>query len=192
MASLCLWVTPRRMNTKKHSKRLSYILRHAPEEAGLSLGEGGWVLVADLLKGLSTKGWAIDRALLQEVVDTNDKKRFTISEDGLRIRAAQGHSVEIVSDLVPRSPPEELFHGTATRFLDSIMTQGLRSMSRQHVHLSSDQSTARTVGARHGKPVILQIAAAQMTNDGLVFYRADNGVWLTDAVEAKYLSFSAK
>lgn len=176
------------MDTRKHSKRLSYLLRHAPDEAGLTLVDGGWVAIDVLLSGLSQKGWGMTREQLQLVVDTNDKKRFTISEDGLRIRAAQGHSVKIKSDLVATAPPEILFHGTATRFLDQILEQGLSPMSRQHVHLSLDVATARNVGGRHGKPVILQVAAAEMHAAGIAFYCADNGVWLTDVVEPQYLS----
>jgi putative RNA 2'-phosphotransferase len=176
------------MDTKKHSKRLSYLLRHAPEEAGLVLADGGWVAIEDLLSGLSHKGWGMTREQLQLVIDTNDKKRFTISEDGLRIRAAQGHSVKIKSDLVATAPPAVLFHGTATRFLDQILAEGLRPMSRQHVHLSLDVATARKVGGRHGKPIILQVAAAEMHDAGIAFYCADNGVWLTDAVKPKYIS----
>ena len=175
------------MNTKKHSKRLSYILRHAPQEAGLTLGVGGWVAVSDLLAGLSTKGWDITTEELAEVVATNDKKRFTLSDDGLHIRAAQGHSVDIKSDLDPLAPPEFLYHGTATRFLDNILKEGLKSMSRQHVHLSLDIETAMKVGQRHGKPVILIVAAAEMAKTGIEFYRADNGVWLTVSVAPQYL-----
>ena len=175
------------MNTKKHSKRLSYILRHAPEEVGLTLGEGGWVAVADLLTGLATKGWGITAEELNEVVATNDKKRFTLSDDGLRIRAAQGHSVNIKSDLAPIEPPEFLYHGTATRFLDPILAEGLKPMSRQHVHLSLDIETATKVGQRHGKPAILIVAAADMAKAGIHFYRADNGVWLTASIAPQYL-----
>lgn len=176
------------MTLKKHSKRLSYILRHAPEQVGLTLDVGGWVAIEDLLHGLAEKGWGIDRDLLTDVVVSNDKKRFTISDDGTRIRAAQGHSIEIVSDLVPIEPPARLFHGTAIGALEAILREGLRPMSRQHVHLSLDTETAKKVGQRHGKPVILVIAAAEMFADSHMFYRADNGVWLTHSVPTDYLS----
>lgn len=164
------------MTLKKHSKRLSLVLRHKPEEIGLTLDNGGWVDVEALLEGLHAKDWGISRETLQEIVDTNDKKRFTLSSDGTRIRAAQGHSVDIVHDLKPKTPPRTLYHGTATRFLDSILSDGLKPMSRQHVHLSADVETAHKVGQRHGKPIILKIAAQRMQKAGLVFYQADNGV----------------
>lgn len=176
------------MNTKKHSKRLSYILRHAPDEVGLTLGDGGWVLIDDLLSGFHEKGWGMNRHELEQVVETNDKKRFTISADGLRIRAAQGHSVTIKSDLSAIKPPDHLFHGTAKRFVDAIMTEGLRPMSRQHVHLSLDRVTAEKVGQRHGKPIVLDIASGKMAAAGFEFFCADNGVWLTDLVPPEFLS----
>jgi putative RNA 2'-phosphotransferase len=173
----------------KDSKLLSLVLRHEPEKANLVLGEGGWVAVDDLLRGLETLGRAMTRERLRLVVSENDKKRFTLSEDGTRIRAAQGHSVEIVNDLSPLSPPEYLYHGTAIRFLDAIRAQGLKPMSRQHVHLSVDESTAFKVGQRHGKPSILIVLAREMERTGCVFYCADNGVWLTDSVSTQYLKF---
>lgn len=153
------------------------------------LDTGGWVDISDLLAGFDQKGWGITREELDEVVGSNDKKRFSISEDGLRIRAAQGHSVQIEIDLEPVSPPEVLYHGTATRFLDAIMKEGLAPMSRQHVHLSADEMTASKVGQRHGKPVILTISSGKMHSEGLKFYQADNGVWLTLNVPVEYISF---
>ena len=178
------------MNNKNHSKRLSLVLRHAPEKAGLVLGEGGWVAVDDLLAGLENAGWGMSREMLEEIVATNDKKRFTLSHDGQRIRAAQGHSVDIVVDLEPATPPATLYHGTATRFLDVIMAEGLKPMSRQHVHLSLDIETAAKVGQRHGKPVTLTVNAEQMHQEGHTFYCADNGVWLSHAIDRKFLGFA--
>lgn len=178
-----------RMNTKKHSKRLSYVLRHAPEEVGLTLGDGGWASIDELLSGFRKKGWDMDRHELDLVVETNDKKRFTVSADGLRIRAAQGHSVKIKSDLKAVAPPSVLYHGTAKRNLDSIMREGLRPMSRQHVHMSLDVSTAEKVGQRHGKPVVLYVASGEMAAAGFDFFCADNGVWLTEKVPAEFLSY---
>ena len=178
------------MDTRKHSKRLAYVLRHAPDAVGLTLGDGGWVSIRDLLAGFARKGWTLTRQQLDHVVATNDKQRFTVSADGLRIRAAQGHSVAFASDLVPVSPPALLYHGTATRFLDDIWTRGVQPMSRQHVHLSVDIATATRVGQRHGKPVILAVAAERMAEDGLLFYRADDGVWLTASVAPAYLSIA--
>lgn len=178
------------METKKHSKRLSLVLRHKPDEIGLTLGEGGWVAVSDLLKGLEEKGWGISDTQLHQIVETNDKKRFTFSPDGQRIRAAQGHSVDIVIDLTPAEPPAMLYHGTATRFLDPILADGLKPMSRQHVHLSHDIETATKVGQRHGKPVVLTVAASDMHLAGLSFFQADNGVWLTHTVAPIYLGIA--
>ena len=177
-----------RMDDKKLSKRLSLILRHQPEKAGLVLGDGGWVGVDALLAGLESIGWGMSVEDLHRIVETNDKKRFSLSEDQRMIRAAQGHSVEIVNDLEPVTPPEFLFHGTATRFLDAILEDGLKAMSRQHVHLSADRETATKVGQRHGRPVVLTVAAGRMHADGQAFFQADNGVWLTAHVPAAYLS----
>ena len=178
------------MNTKKHSKRLSYVLRHAPEEVGLTLGDGGWVSIDNLLSGFREKGWTMSRHELDQIVETNDKKRFTVSADGLCIRAAQGHSVKIKSDLKAVTPPPVLYHGTAKRNLDTIMSEGLRPMSRQHVHLSLDVGTAEKVGQRHGKPIVLYVASGEMAAAGFDFYCADNGVWLTEKVPAEFLSFN--
>jgi putative RNA 2'-phosphotransferase len=179
------------MDDKKLSKRLSLILRHQPEKAGLVLGDGGWVSVDALLAGLDSIGWGMAVEDLHRIVETNDKKRFSLSEDQMMIRAAQGHSVEIVSDLARVMPPDTLYHGTAKRFLDAILSEGLKRMSRQHVHLSADMETARKVGQRHGKPVILLVAAERMHADGVEFYQADNGVWLTGQVSPEYLTLAA-
>ena len=177
------------MSDKSISKRLSLVLRHQPEKAGLTLGDGGWISVAELLSGLDSIGWGITEADLHRVVANNDKKRFSLSDNGLLIRAAQGHSVEIVHDFTAIIPPDTLFHGTATRFLETILEEGLKRMSRQHVHLSADAETATRVGQRHGKPVILTVASATMHANGHAFYQADNGVWLTDSVPPRYLTF---
>ena len=171
----------------KDSKLLSLILRHAPEKAGLVLGEGGWVDVEALLQGLSKMNHPMSRERLGVIVYENEKKRFTFSEDETKIRAAQGHSVKIKHDLKPLAPPEALYHGTAVRFIEAIKSQGLRPMSRQHVHLSADTQTAKKVGQRHGKPIILQINTQKMASAGLLFYQADNGVWLTDVVPSEFI-----
>ena len=170
------------------SKFLSYVLRHAPESIGLTLDENGWTAVNDLLTKAAAAGKRTDRSTLAEIVATNDKKRFTLSPDGLRIRAAQGHSVEVVLGLEPLRPPELLYHGTATRFLEAIRAEGLKPGSRRQVHLSADTSTAQAVGQRHGKPVVLRVASGAMHEGGHAFFRADNGVWLTDHVPPEYLS----
>ncbi len=169
------------------SKFLSYVLRHAPHSIGLALDANGWASVDELLAKCAEAGKTLDRAALEDIVQTNDKKRFTLSADGLRIRAAQGHSVEVALGLPPVMPPPILYHGTATRFLPSIRSDGLKPGSRQQVHLSSDESTALAVGQRHGKPHILRIAAGEMHGRGIDFFLADNGVWLTDNVPPEFI-----
>lgn len=171
----------------KLSKLISLVLRHKPEEIGLSLDEQGWADVDELLMRLNQRGTKCDRTLLEQLVVTSDKQRFAFSADGTKIRANQGHSVAIDLALDPQEPPETLFHGTATRFIDSIYAQGLLAGNRQHVHLSADEAVAKSVGARHGKAIVLRVRASEMHRDGHKFFRSDNGVWLTDRVPAKYL-----
>lgn len=173
----------------KESKFLSRVLRHEPKLIGLTLDVGGWVLVDDLLRGMKRAGHRLKREDLGQIVAENDKRRFTLSEDGRRIRAAQGHSVIIELDLPAIAPPDELFHGTASASLDAIWAEGLKPGRRQHVHLSVDPETATRVGQRHGKPVVLRIATGKMHEDGHQFWQADNGVWLTDHVAPDYLGF---
>ena len=173
------------------SKFLSLVLRHDPARIGVELDSAGWVEVDVLLAAAQRAGVRIDRALLERVVAENDKRRFAFSPDGTRIRASQGHSVEVELGLEPIRPPDVLFHGTATRFLDSIRRQGLIAGSRTHVHLSADEATALNVGQRHGRPVVLVVDAAAMHAAGHAFYRSDNGVWLTGAVPALHLRFPA-
>lgn len=170
------------------SKFMSLVLRHEPGRIGLTLTEGGWVLVSELLANCERAGKRISPALLREVVDSNEKQRFSFSEDGLRIRANQGHSVQVDLGLTPQVPPARLYHGTASRFLQSIVAQGLLRGSRHHVHLTEMQDVAVSVGTRHGLPVVLVIDALRMQQDGHVFYRSDNGVWLTERVSVQYLS----
>ena len=170
------------------SKFLSYVLRHAPGSIGLALDANGWARVDELLSKAAGTGMVIDRATLEDIVETSEKKRFTLSADGTLIRAAQGHSVEVALALDPIEPPETLYHGTATRFLGLIRAKGLRPGSRQQVHLSADAATATAVGQRHGKPVVLRVAAGEMHRQGHAFYRADNGVWLADSVPPQFLA----
>ena len=172
----------------QQSKTLSYVLRHAPEKAGLALGPGGWVNVEALLAGLAAMGESLSSDDLRAIVETSDKKRFTLSEDGRMIRAAQGHSVDVDLELQPSAPPETLYHGTATRFLDAVLAEGLRPMARVHVHLSGDVETALKVGGRHGKPIVLAVDAKAMADAGRAFFKADSGVWLTDQVPPEFLS----
>lgn len=169
------------------SKLLSLVLRHKPETLGIMLDEQGWTDVDKLLIKLQAKGHAIDHDQLKQLVETNNKKRFAFSADRTRIRANQGHSVPVALGYVEKQPPQWLYHGTATRFLEAILQEGLQKMNRHHVHLSSDRETAEIVGRRHGKPVILTIKAQAMTTAGHVFYQSDNGVWLTDFVPVAYL-----
>ena len=178
------------MSSKKlirTSKFLSLVLRHKPERVGLTLSQEGWVPIKDLLQALEAHGKGISRETLTKVVSTNDKQRFAISSDGLHIRASQGHSVEIDLGLDPQTPPPVLYHGTATRFIEAIRSQGLLKMNRRHVHLAADQTTAVRVGGRHGKPVVLTVDAAAMVTGGHLFYLSQNGVWLTDTVPPSYL-----
>lgn len=169
------------------SKFLAKVLRHEPQLIGLTLEEGGWVLVTDLLAGCAKAQMPITRAELDHVVANNNKQRYAYDATGTKIRANQGHSVDIDLQLVPTSPPLTLFHGTATRFLDAILRDGLRKMRRQHVHLSVDVPTATAVGQRHGPPAILVVDAAAMHEAGHVFYRSANGVWLTEAIPPQFL-----
>jgi len=167
------------------SKFLSYVLRHAPQEIGLTLDAGGWTPVADLLDRAPI---SLTRTRLEQVVAASDKQRFALSPDGTRIRANQGHSIPVDLGLTPLSPPETLYHGTYPGALDAILAKGLRPMSRHHVHLSPDIQTAKKVGARRGKPVILAVAAGKMADAGALFYRSENGVWLVDHVPPAQLA----
>lgn len=165
------------------SKFLSYVLRHAPASIGLQLDSEGWGDVATVLLGAKRAGLLLSPERLAEVVASNDKKRFALSADGQKIRAVQGHSTSVVAiDYIAQTPPPALYHGTAQRFLPSILREGLRPQSRHHVHLSADVATAKKVGARHGKVVVLQIDIAGLQAQGARFFQAENGVWLIDAV----------
>jgi putative RNA 2'-phosphotransferase len=176
-------------NQVQTSKFLSLILRHKPEEAGLTLDDSGWCGVDDLLRGCAAGGHKITREELDTVVAENDKKRFEFSVDGNRIRASQGHSIEVDLQYTPKEPPATLFHGTTTRFIDSIKQLGLIKGARQQVHLSADRDTASKVGQRHGKPVVIKINAGEMHKSGIPFCLTANGVWLVDAVPPQYLHF---
>ena len=170
------------------SKFLALVLRHQPEAIGLALDGEGWADVDELIAKAAARGRVFNRATLARVVADNDKKRYALSEDGTRIRAVQGHSTATVALAhAEHEPPDVLYHGTATRFLDSILAQGLIPGTRHHVHLSADEETAVKVGQRHGKPVVLAIAATRMRTEGHVFYRSENGVWLVAAVPVAYL-----
>lgn len=180
-----------RMDTKQlneTSKFLSYVLRHEPQTIGLQLDSEGWADIESLIAGAAKDGWTLDISLIQTVVSSSDKKRFSISGDGQRIRAVQGHSTASVNlEHVEKEPPEFLYHGTATRFLESILQQGLIAGSRHHVHLSQDIPTAIAVGQRYGKPVVLKIEALRMHLQGFKFFQAENGVWLTNYVPMSFI-----
>ncbi|RYX83557.1 RNA 2'-phosphotransferase [bacterium] len=172
----------------KKSKWLSKHLRHSPERVGLTLEEGGWVAVSDLLDAARRNNMALSVEQLEEVVADNDKQRFSFSPDKSKIRANQGHSVEVDLQLLPQQPPEFLLHGTGAQNQESILVSGLLKGRRHHVHLSRDLETARKVGGRHGKPLVFKVDAAQMHADGIEFFVSDNGVWLCEFVPARYLS----
>jgi putative RNA 2'-phosphotransferase len=169
------------------SKYLAKYLRHASHELGLTLQPGGWVAVDDLLAAAEKNGFSISYDELAGCVETNDKQRFAFDVSGELIRANQGHSVEVELQLEEREPPEFLYHGTVERFLPSILEEGLVRGKRHHVHLSKDVETARKVGSRRGKPIILQVDAGRMHRDDHKFLLSANGVWLTDAVPPAYL-----
>jgi putative RNA 2'-phosphotransferase len=178
------------MNDKQRiraSKFLSKHLRHDPADVGLMLETGGWVAVADLLAACDRAGLPLSPAELAEIVASSDKQRFAFDETGVRIRANQGHSVEVDLELSPTNPPEVLFHGTGASAVAAILRDGLRKMQRHHVHLSRDVDTARRVGARHGRPVVFAVDAGAMNRAGCVFYCSANGVWLTDMVSPEFL-----
>ncbi len=174
-------------NLVRISKYLSKHLRHEPERLGLELQPGGWVDVDDLLAACARDGFPISYERLEAVVETNDKQRFSFDATGDRIRANQGHSVEVDLQLEPAAPPELLYHGTPEHFVEAILRDGLERMKRHHVHLSPDVPTATKVGARRGKPVVLVVDTGVMHRAGHTFYHATNGVWLVDRVPPEFL-----
>lgn len=179
----------RMMDYRRASKKLSYYLRHCEEPRYISL-DGGWADIDVIIRALKEKLPWMNREILGEIVEQDEKGRYSISPDGLKIRANQGHSIEgvVIKMKQVDSPPEYLYHGTAQRFLDSILKDGLRSMSRNYVHISTDYATALKVGSRHGKPVVLQFGAADFVRDGYKLYISDNGVWQAEFVPPEYLS----
>ncbi len=169
------------------SKFLSLVLRHKPETINIELDQNGWTDVDTLLKNSNSYGIKFDKEILKHIVETNSKKRFAFNETFDRIRASQGHSIEIELDYTSQKPPEILYHGTSEKSVQSILDTGLEKQSRQQVHLSADIETAIKVGQRHGKPFVFKVLAEQMYNDKFEFFISDNGVWLTDTVPTKYL-----
>lgn len=183
-------MTPKRLI--KISKYLSKHLRHQPERIGLTLESGGWVEVNQLLKACQNNQFPVSFLELEEVVKTNDKKRFSFNETQTKIRANQGHSYPIDLQLEPIEPPDILYHGTYQKAIRSILKQGLLKQSRHHVHLSSEIATAIQVGQRRGKPIVLEIAAQTLHDQGYCFYQSENGVWLVDSVPPEYLKIIPK
>jgi putative RNA 2'-phosphotransferase len=176
------------MDHEKVSRRLSYVLRHAPESIGLALDPNGWVRVGALLDALRAHGLALSADQLAEVVAANDKQRFAFDETCERIRASHGHSVAVDLGYEAQQPPPVLYHGTPRANLDAIKQHGLRPKSRHAVHLSPDVSTATAVGARRGEPVVFRVDAAALAATGATFTCSANGVWLVDSVPRQYLS----
>jgi putative RNA 2'-phosphotransferase len=175
--------------TVKVSKYLSKHLRHQPERIGLTPDDAGWVEIETLIAAAAAHGFHFTREELDHVVAANDKKRFAV--EGTRIRASQGHSIDVALGLPQATPPPYLYHGTVAQHLDAIRDEGLRPMNRHDVHLSADRETATRVGARRGRPVVLSVDAGAMHRDGYVFQVSANGVWLTKAVPPRYLRFPA-
>lgn len=172
---------------KKLSVFISLILRHKPETIGITLDENGWADVSALIKGINASGRRIDMPLLEEIVRTDNKQRYSFNEDKTLIRANQGHSINVDVELKECEPPEQLFHGTGERFAAAIRKEGLKPMSRLYVHLSKDRETAEKVGARHGKPHIFFVHSGKMFRQGFKFYLSENGVWLTESVPPEFL-----
>lgn len=173
--------------TTRLSKFLSLVLRHKPEAIGIILDENGWTNVTLLLEKLNAAGNTVDFIQLKHIVDTNSKKRFAFNDTFDKIRASQGHTVEIELGYSPQLPPEILYHGTAKKNIDFILAAGLNKRERTHVHLSTEKAIALAVGQRYGKPVLFEVLAAEMVRDSYVFYLSDNNVWLTDSVPPRYL-----
>lgn len=173
--------------TDKLSVFISLILRHKPEVINIRLDEFGYANVEELIKGVNDSGRKLSFEILEEIVVTDNKKRYSFNEDKTKIRANQGHSVMVNLDLKPVKPPMVLYHGTSKKNLEVILAEGLKTMTRNHVHLSIDKETALKVGKRHGEPILLEIDSNKMYLDGHDFYLSENGVWLTNSVPIKYI-----
>lgn len=174
---------------KNISKFLSYVLRHNPEKLGITLDENGWTSVTVLLEKINIEPYSLSMEELEDVVATNNKKRFAFNANKTMIRANQGHSVNIDLALQPKEPPRYLYHGTVEKFITSIQEKGLIKGTRQHVHLSDDKETAINVGSRRGKPIILTIRSGEMHAQGFTFYQSENGVWLIETVSPEFIEF---
>jgi len=177
------------LNPDKTSIFISLILRHKPETIGIKLDQHGWANVDELINKINTTGkYHIDTKTLNQIVDTDTKQRYSFNHDGTLIRANQGHSIDVDVELKKAKPPEILYHGTGEKYTDSIMRQGLISKNRLYVHLSTNITTAKTVGKRHGESVVFRIKTKNMYADGYAFYLSSNGIWLTHNVPTEYLN----
>ena len=176
------------MGHRTTGRFLAYVLRHNPAAAGIELDNNGWANVGELLDGVQRSGRSIDITKLEEIVVTDDKCRFSFNEDKSRIRANQGHSIDVDLELEEKTPPDVLYHGTAEKYIESIKQNGIQKRTRRFVHLSITEQAALKVGSRHGEPIVLKIDAKQMYSDGYKFYLSENGVWLTDNVPFKYVT----
>ena len=172
----------------KISKFLSLVLRHNPDAIGLSLDYAGWADITELIEKARKTGLRLTPTLIQQIVATSDKNRFAISPDGCSIRANQGHSLPVELGLQETEPPYILYHGTSRRNLAAISQEGIKRRNRNYVHLSTDKDTALKVGVRHGQPVVLMVQAGKMFNNGIRFFRSENGVWLTEQVPPEYIN----
>lgn len=175
------------MNLQNISRYISLILRHKPEVIGISLDEHGWAVVDDLINGIAKNNEGFNMAILKEIVETDNKQRYSFNDDKTLIRANQGHSIPVDVELEEKEPPKFLYHGTGEKYVSSILEQGLIPKSRLYVHLSKDIETAKNVGKRHGKEVVYKIEAHEMYQDGYKFYLSVNGVWLAKGVPLQYM-----
>jgi putative RNA 2'-phosphotransferase len=173
----------------KASKFLSYVLRHDPGSIGLELEDGGWVDVAELIRCASEGGVSLTEEVIEDVLSAGGKQRFSLNEDGSRLRANYGHSVPVELEMEPCVPPRTLYHGTATRFLNLIFHQGVTPRRRQFVHLSADRETAAEVGRRHGEPVVLVVDSGRMSDEGAEFFVAPDDIWLTKSIPVEFIGF---
>ena len=178
------------MSLEQTSKFIALVLRHKPEAAGIMLDGHGWAQVDELIAGVSRR-MPLTREMLEEIVRTDNKQRYSFSPDHQRIRANQGHSIPVDVELKQAVPPDTLYHGTGEKYVESILREGLLPKSRLYVHLSRDAATAEQVGRRHGQPVLFQVDAAAMVRDGYAFYLSENQVWLTREVPVRYLTIQA-
>ena len=175
------------MDKTNLSKFIALILRHKPDTVGIMLDEHGWASVSELISGINACGNEIDMQTLEEIVAEDEKQRYSFNSDKTKIRANQGHSVNVDVELKKAVPPEILFHGTGEKFVSSIKSEGLKPKSRLYVHLSKDRETAVKVGSRHGKPVVFEVHSGEMSRCGFEFFLSENDVWLTKIVPAEYL-----